>query len=57
MEKALTGISTEVAADRIKTVSEVLESYRHGYAVNRRARSVAWIGEHVGKGWNQTYTH
>lgn len=45
LERALAGLPTEEATDRIKTVSEALNGYREGYKVNHRARSVAWIGE------------
>jgi integrase len=43
LERALQGLPTEKATDRIRTVSAALKTYRERYAVNHREKSIVWV--------------
>jgi integrase len=45
LERALAGLPSERATDRIRTVLEALRAYRKGYALAHRAKSVSWVSE------------
>jgi integrase len=45
LERALAGLPSEKAADRIRTVLGALTAYRKGYALAHRPKSVAWVAE------------
>jgi integrase len=45
LERALAGLPSERAEDRIRTVLEALKAYRKGYGLSHRAKSVAWVSE------------
>ena len=45
LERALAGLPSEKATDRIRTVLGALTAYRKGYALAHRPKSVAWVAE------------
>lgn len=45
LERALVGLPSERAEDRIRTVLEALKAYRKGYGLGHRAKSVSWVSE------------
>jgi integrase len=45
VERAYAGLPTESRAQRIRTVSEALETYRKGYETGHREKSVSWVKE------------
>jgi integrase len=45
LERALAGLPSEKAGDRIRTVLEALRAYRKGYALTHRPKSVSWVSE------------
>ncbi|MEO8099448.1 MAG: hypothetical protein ABI811_17240 [Acidobacteriota bacterium] len=47
LERALSGLPSEARALRIRSVSEVLDSYEVGYGLNHRERSIVWVKDCV----------
>lgn len=45
LERAYAGVPTERPADRVRTVSEALKTYRKGYDTGHREKSVSWVKE------------
>lgn len=45
IERAFAGLPTEQPAQRVRTVSEALKSYRKAYDTGHREKSVSWVKE------------